>query len=134
MKQTYKDAFGNTNLILEYDPEHQWIHANFTGVQSLISMQRGMNAVVEMLLDYKCKKYLSDNTHLLGGWNIANDWLRDIWTPMAMQAGMCYMAHVMAPGLFGRNSMEQLAPGLPKELNIEFFNHLADAQIWLAGR
>lgn len=134
MQETYQDAFGKTNMILAYDPVHKWVHADFIGVQSLLSIQRGMNAVLKMLINYKCSKYLSDNTHLLGGWNIANDWLRDVWTPLAMQAGMRHVAHIMAPGFFGRHSMTELAPGLPTELDIQFFDNIAEAKAWLASR
>lgn len=133
MKQSYQDAFGNINLVIIYDTENQWVHADFIGAQSLVSIQRGMNAVLQLLIDHKCSKYLSDNTHLYGGWNIANDWLRDVWTPLAMQAGMRYVAHIMAPGFFGRHSMEELAPGLPSGLNIQFFENIAEAKTWLAS-
>ncbi len=133
MKQSYQDAFGNINLVITYDTENQWVHADFIGAQSLVSIQRGMNAVLQLLIDHKCSKYLSDNTHLYGGWNIANDWLRDVWTPLAMQAGMRYVAHIMAPGFFGRHSMEELAPSLPPGLNIQFFENIAEAKTWLAS-
>lgn len=132
MKETYQDALGKTFLVLEYDPTHPWVHADFIGVLSLMSIQKGMNAVLEKIKQHKLQKYLSDNTHIIGGWNIANDWLRDTWTPQAMQAGMRYVAHVMAPGHFGQHSMEELAPGLPPNLNLKFFRTIPEAEQWLS--
>ena len=124
--------FGQASLRLVYDAKNGWIYGDWIGVHSLNSIQKGMNTLLEWIQQTGASKYLSDNTNIVGGWNTANEWLADVWTPLAVDAGMRYVAHVLAPGIFGQMSMEALEPQINNMVTLQLFDSIEDAQHWLS--
>jgi hypothetical protein len=134
MKKILQERFGNTKVMLEYDAVHGWIHADWVGVHSLHSIRKGTEAIVDMFRQTRCTKYLSDNTNLIGSYDDAQDYLLHTFTPQAMAAGMRHVAHVLAPGIYAKKSMEAMVPDLESVLDLAIFDNLAEAKAWLTNR
>ncbi len=126
-------TYGQASVTLSYNLNQNWIYADWIGVHSLVSIQKGMGVLLEWFQETGAPKYLSDNSNLVGGWDTANDWLAEEWTPRAVDAGMRYVAHVLAPGFYGKLSMEALQPRLVDKVTIRLFEFKADAEEWLAS-
>lgn len=118
-------------LRLDHNPTYGWVHGDWVGVHSFETVQKGMEAVLELIIATNSTKYLSDNTNLIGGWDIANEWLANDWTPRATAAGMRCVAHVLAPGIYGQMSMLSLSPHIEQQICLSFFDNIKEAEEWL---
>jgi hypothetical protein len=128
---TFRRADGYVYLTATRDRANGWIHAQWTGVQTLETIQTGGLAYVEMLDAEPCAKLLNDHRELVGRFLDANDWVAQVWTPRIMQAGLRYFAHVLSPGVFGQLSMQDLHQRISDQFEIKMFGQLEDAQAWL---
>lgn len=123
--------YGQASVRVKHYPDHDIIHADWVGVHSLVSIQKAMNELLNWFSETGSAKYLSDNSNIVGGWDTANDWLAEKWTPNAVSSGLRYVAHVMAPGIYGQLSMEALQPRLENQLTIRLFDKVEEAEAWL---
>lgn len=131
MKQLFEEPFGNTKVVLEYDEENGWIYADWIGVHSLPSIRKGTGAIVALFEQTGCSKYLSDNTHIVGSYDNATDYLVNVFTPQAMAAGMRFVAHVLAPGIYAQQSIYNIRAQLPDNLEMQLFDDIEKARAWL---
>jgi hypothetical protein len=132
MNKVFRNKLGQVYLELEYDAINQLVHANYIGCLTMELVLEGQQAVLETLIEYNCCRYLNNNTKLVGGWDFANDWVRDKWLPEAVQAGLKYLAHIMAPEAQTiRAPMEELEFECPAGLEIMFFDNETEARVWL---
>ncbi|MFC6996478.1 hypothetical protein [Rufibacter roseus] len=123
--------YGQAQVRVNYLQPQGIIHADWVGVHSLVTIQKVMEELLKWFQETKCTKYLSDNSNIVGGWDTANDWLADVWTPKAVRAGMRYVAHVLAPGIYGQLAMEALRPRIQGQVTIRIFKNVEDAMEWL---
>ncbi len=128
---TFRRADGHVYLTATRDRANGWIHALWTGIQTLETIQTGGLAYIEMLKQEPCPKLLNDHRELVGRFVDANQWIAEVWTPRIMQAGLRYFAQVLAPGVFGQMSMQDLHLRISDQFEIKMFDQLADAEAWL---
>jgi hypothetical protein len=122
---------GHVYLTATRDRTNNWIHAAWSGVQTLETIQAGGLAYIDMLKAEPCAKLLNDHRELIGRFTEANDWIAQVWTPQIIQAGLRYFAQVLAPGIFGQFSMQELHQRIGDQFEIRLFARLDEAQDWL---
>lgn len=122
---------GHVYLTVYRDREHDWIHALWSGVQTLDTIQTGGLAYLEMLAAEPCARLLNDHRELIGRFTDANDWIARVWTPQVIGAGVRYFAQVLSPGIFGQLSMQDLQQRIGNQFELRMFGELAQAQAWL---
>lgn len=128
---TFRRRDGHVFLTATRDRANDWIHAQWTGVQTLETIQTGGLAYLDMLREEPCLKLLNDHRELIGRFTDANQWIAEVWTPRIMQAGLRYFAQVLAPGVFGQMSMQDLHLRISDQFEIKMFDQLAEAEAWL---
>lgn len=128
---TFRRSDGHIFLTATRDRAHDWIHAQWTGIQTMETIQTGGLAYIDMLKQEPCVRLLNDHRELIGRFTDANQWIAEVWTPRIMQAGLRYFAQVLAPGVFGQMSMQDLHVRISDQFEIKIFDQLADAEAWL---
>lgn len=122
---------GHVYLVATRDRVNNWIHAQWSGVQTMETIQTGGLAYIDMLLAEPCAKLLNDHRELVGRFTDANEWVAQVWTPRIMQAGLHYFAQVLSPGMFGQQSMHDLHQRISDQFEIKLFGQLEEAKTWL---
>jgi hypothetical protein len=122
---------GHVFLTAERNREEGWIHARWSGVQTLDTVMTGGLAYVDMLREEPCAKLLNDHSELVGRFTEANDWIAQVWTPLILQAGLRYFAHVLSPGIFGQMSINDLHQRIEGVFELRMFGNLDEAKDWL---
>jgi len=56
----------------------------------------------EILKINKSDRVVNDNTHVLGNWSEATDWVGNVWFKMMEQAGLKYLAHILSLSTFSQ--------------------------------
>ncbi|AHJ97700.1 hypothetical protein Hsw_2105 [Hymenobacter swuensis DY53] len=74
---------------------------------------------------------LNDNRGVLGSWKQANEWIEAQWMPQALAAGLRYHAHIVAPGVFGQASAEDMHLRVGNSFQMRLFENIEEAQTWL---
>jgi hypothetical protein len=128
---TFRRADGHVFLTATRDRANGWIHAQWTGIQTMETIQTGGLAYISMLEEEPCMKLLNDHRELIGRFTDANQWIAEVWTPRIMQAGLRYFAQVLAPGVFGQMSMQDLHLRISDQFEIKMFDQLPEAEAWL---
>ncbi|GAB3582395.1 hypothetical protein [Hymenobacter daeguensis] len=128
---TFRRPDGHIFLTATRDRANGWIHAQWTGIQTLETIRAGGLAYIDMLKQEPCPKLLNDHRELIGRFTEANQWIAEVWTPRIMQAGLRYFAQVLAPGVFGQMSMQDLHLRISDQFEIKMFDQLAEAEAWL---
>lgn len=128
---TFRRPDGRVFLTAERNRAEGWIHARWTGIQTLESIKQGGLAYVEMLREEPCSKLLNDHSELIGRFTEANDWIAQVWTPLILQAGLRYFAQVLSPGIFGQMSIKDLHQRIEGVFDLRMFGNLEEAKAWL---
>ena len=118
-------------LTTEYDQSNNWIYNDWQGLLSTDTVRQGCLDILQVLQRTRCPYMLNDNRKVLGSWKQANEWIEHTWMPQALAAGLRYHAHVVAPGVFGQASAEDLHLRVSAHFSIRLFEDLAEAQQWL---
>ncbi len=125
--------YADEQIKINYNKEHHWIEADWTGFQNLESVQRGSLIMLDLLKKNHCTKVLNDNTHVLGNWSEAAEWGGNIWFPQMQNAGLQYFAWIYSPVTFSQLAAEKSANVMTGSITTHFFNNIKDAEIWLKG-
>ncbi|WP_019946661.1 hypothetical protein [Hymenobacter aerophilus] len=131
MRQQFLNSTGSPFLTTEFDQQNNWIYNDWQGLLTMDYIQQGSYGILDIIRQSHCPYLLTDNRHLLGSWKHANDWLEQVWIPQALAAGMVYYAHILAPGVFGQASVEDMHLRVGSHLQLQLFDTLDDAVAWL---
>lgn len=96
----------DSTIAIHYDYEHEWLYADWTGNQSLESVQAGCLQLLELLRTERCTKVLNDNTRVTSMWSDASEWVGATWFPLMAEAGLEYFAWVYSPNVYSRLSAD----------------------------
>ncbi|RSK39456.1 hypothetical protein [Hymenobacter perfusus] len=131
MRRDFQNSFGKTFLVTEFDKRNNWIYNDWQGLLSLDGVIHGSIGVLEILQHTQCPYILNDNRGVLGSWKQANEWIEAQWMPQALAAGLRYHAHIVAPGVFGQASAEDLHLRVGNSFQMRLFEDIEEAQAWL---
>lgn len=107
------------------------LYAQWYGVQSVETVKEGACKLLEMIKEIPCNKLLNCNKNVVGSWDMALDWVENIWTPQMKAAGLRYVAQVFPTSIYATMSIESLIQRIDKEFEIRIFEHFEEAETWL---
>jgi hypothetical protein len=120
---------------LEYRETENYIYANWIGFVNVDNVIDGATKVLEAFESTGCPSFVNDNRELTGPWKNANDWIENIWTPRALQAGLKNFAFVVSPNIFGELSAKDLGLRLDNlGFEMRTFKDYEKAVAWIADR
>ncbi|MBT9392374.1 hypothetical protein KLP40_04295 [Hymenobacter sp. NST-14] len=131
MRQEFINSFGDTFLTAEFDQQNHWIYNDWRGLLTTDNVVQGSLGVLHVLQQTHCPYILNDNRTVLGSWKQANDWIEHTWMPQALAAGLRYHAHIVAPGVFGQASAEDMHLRVGSHFQMRLFEGLEEAEAWL---
>ena len=89
---------------------------------------------MEMLKKNNYRKVMNDNSHVLGTWSEAAEWVGMDWFPMMEKAGLQYFAWVLSPSSFSQMSAKKSIDVKEGEVITQFFINSTEALNWLASK
>ena len=125
------DFYKNHALSIVYNQASQRLDADWTGFQDLQTVQHGCLKMLEMLSKHKVSQVINDNTHVLGTWSDASDWVGEVWFPMMEKAGLRQFAWIYSPAAFSQLSAQKAADVAYGNVITRFFKDIAIARQWL---
>ncbi|RTQ45998.1 MFS transporter [Hymenobacter gummosus] len=134
MDQTLRRGDGSIFLTLHYHPADNWVHAHWTGRQTLSTVMSGGLTHLDMIRQRPCAKLLNDHRDLVGTFLEANDWIQQVWTPLIIAAGLRSIGQVVSPDVFGQFSIEDLQRRISNQLDLYLFEDMHAAQTWLRAQ
>jgi hypothetical protein len=127
MKRTlYKDP----NIHIELNEPENWLEVDWTGLQTLETVQSGCMVMLDLLEQHKCSKVLNDNTNVVGSWSEAAEWGAEFWFPAMMNAGLKHFAWIYSPEVFSKLSTDKTIDLTGKNI-FKTFNDKDEAAHWL---
>ncbi len=126
------ELFRESFIDISYDPEASLLHVNWNGYQSVDSIRHGSEKVFELMQKHEAYLVLNDNTHILGIWRDAADWLARDWFPRMKDAGLKRFAWIYSPSRFSQVSTDATLSLIDSAaFGVKTFNDKADALAWL---
>ncbi|MXV15742.1 PAS domain-containing protein [Hufsiella ginkgonis] len=126
--------YQDTTITITYYERSHRIYADWTGFQDLDSVKNGCLVLLEMAEKNRCSKIVNDNTHVLGSWSEAVDWVSGVFFPMLEKAGITHLAWVYAPNVFSRLSANKAAGVAAGNIDTQLFTALSEAEKWIDNR
>jgi PAS domain S-box-containing protein len=126
-----ENFFKNQALTIAYNEGTHRLDVDWTGFQDLRSVQHGCLKMLEMLTRYKVGKVINDNSHVLGTWSDASDWVGGVWFPMMEKAGLRQFAWIYSPAAFSQLSAQKAADVAYGTVINRFFTDIALAREWI---
>lgn len=99
----YKDS----NIHIELNEAENWLEVDWTGLQTLETVQSGCLTMLDLLRSHKCTKVLNDNTNVIGSWSEAVEWGAEVWFPAMIDSGLKHFAWVYSPEVFSKLSTDK---------------------------
>ncbi|MBA9078826.1 MULTISPECIES: STAS/SEC14 domain-containing protein [Rufibacter] len=123
--------FQDPTITISFDDSSQCVYADWTGFQTLRSVQEGCERILEAMVQHGSHKVLNDNTNVEGIWSSAAEWVGSDWFPRMKQAGMTAFAWVYSPSMFSRLSTDKSLRFTYDTRGIEVFDDIDAATKWL---
>lgn len=128
-----EDFFKNQALTIAYNEAAHRLDVDWTGFQDLKTVQHGCLKMLEMLTRHKVSKVINDNSHVLGTWSDASDWVGGVWFPMMEKAGLRQFAWIYSPAAFSQLSAQKAADFAYGTVLTRFFTDIALAREWITS-
>lgn len=118
------------HLTINFNQTKKRMEVDWTGFQDLESVKKGCLVMWELLKQNQCDRIVNDNTHVMGNWSEATDWVGNTWFPMMEQAGLKYFAHVFSPSTFSQLSAIKSIDIMAGIVTTQYFTDIKLAQAW----
>jgi PAS domain S-box-containing protein len=123
----YKDS----TITIAYNHAYNRLDVDWTGYQDIESVKDGCLMMLEYLVKNKTDRVVNDNTHVLGNWSEAVEWVGNIWFPMMEKAGLKYLAHIFSPNTFSQLSAKKSVDIMAGIVTTQYFTDITLAQQWV---
>ena len=128
-----KNHYRDEHLTITFNQACRWLEVHWTGFQDFYSVKKGCLVMWEYLKEHQLDRVLNDNTHVLGNWADAVDWVGNIWFPMMEKAGLKYFAHIFSPSTFGQLSAQKSIDIMAGIVTTQYFTDICLAREWLGN-
>jgi hypothetical protein len=119
------------HITIGYDLIHDILIADWLGEQTKESVIDGCTKMLHYVAHYRCQKVMNDNTHVMGMWSDAAQWVALEWIPAMYGNGCRYLAHIYSPDVYSKLSADKaISHGLKGVLVATFYDK-ANAESWL---
>lgn len=126
--------YRDSTITISYQEGSGCLEVDWTGFQDLKSVKAGCLKMIELLKKNQCHKVVNDNSHVLGTWSEAAEWVGKEWFPMMERAGLQYFAWIFSPSTFSQLSAKKSVDVKEGNVITQFFTELTAAQEWLSTR
>lgn len=123
--------FSQDYITIEYDAASDWLHADWIGYQTEATVVEGCTQLLQALVHTGCGKVLNDNTHVLGIWTPAAQWVGAVWMPQMKAAGLKQFAWVYSPSALSQFSTNEAVRQSGHDAVIRTFLNGDEARKWL---
>jgi PAS domain S-box-containing protein len=123
--------YRDRHITLNYNKTHNRLDVDWTGFHDMESVKQGCIIMLEMLQDNQCDRVVNNNTHVLGNWSEAVEWVGNVWFPMMEQAGLKYFAHVFSPSTFSQLSARKSIDIMAGIITTQYFTDIGLAEEWV---
>jgi PAS domain S-box-containing protein len=124
--------YQDSTILIRYQEAYKCLDVDWRGFQDLKTIQAGCEKILEMLKKNQCSKALNDNTHILGTWSEAIDWIGQNAFPLLEQAGLKHLAWIDSGPTFSRMAAKKTIEVMEGQVHTEFFANVSDARAWLS--
>lgn len=126
-----EDFYQDRHIRISYIAARRRLHVDWTGFQDLHSVQQGCMRMLEYLQKHQVDRIVNDNSHVLGNWADAVDWVGNIWFPMMERAGLRYFAHLISPSIFSELSAKKSIDIMAGIITTQYFTDFKLAEEWI---
>jgi len=123
--------YRDRHISINYNKRHKRLDVDWTGFHDLESVKQGCMLMWELLRQNHCDRVVNDNTHVMGNWSEATDWVGNVWFPMMEKAGLKYFAHVFSPSTFSQLSAIKSINIMAGIITTQYFTDIALAERWI---
>lgn len=128
------ELFSEEFITISHDAAEGWLHVDWKGYQTVGTVQRGCERILELMVEHGVGRVLNDNTRVVGIWSGAAGWLAADWFPRMNAAGLRCFAWVYSPSRFSQVSTDAtLAQMDPGAAGVAVFQDVDAAREWLRG-
>lgn len=117
-----------TFLTISFHPSAQILICDWTGFQTLESVQSGGKIILQILSEKNATCVLNDNTKVTHQWEDAVIWTKDHWFPAMTAAGLKHFAWIPSKDIFARISAKRAGDTYDF---VRFFSSFYEAYSWL---
>ena len=118
---------------ISHSPGKPLLHVDWKGYQSIESAHEGCEHILDAMVHTGADSVLNDNTHVLGTWSAAAEWVAVDWFPRMRQAGLRRFAWVYSPSKLSQLSTDTTTRLLNREtFGIRIFHSKSEALTWLS--
>jgi hypothetical protein len=126
------DLFQESYLRIRHDTDEGWLYADWTGYQTVDSVKQGCEEILRLMVEHAAFLVLNDNTHVLGIWSGASEWVAVDWFPRMSAAGLRCFAWVYSPSRFSQVSTDETLSVMdPEAARVAVFHDIGEARAWL---
>jgi nitrogen-specific signal transduction histidine kinase len=126
--------FEDPTIKIELNPDRNCLNVDWIGFQSLETVKHGCLKILDLLEKNSVYKVVNDNTHVLGTWSEAAEWVGIDWFPMMEKAGLKYFAWVYSPSAFSLLSAQKSIDVAVGGITTQFFTDTVSAQAWIVNK
>ena len=121
-------------LSVTWDGEHRCVHAEWKAFANSSELRLGGKKILEAIRSHNATSLVSDNRRLEVMKGDDQSWYSDVWTPMAVEAGLRRIAVVLAPQGMGRFASEEILSRIGnRDFATRTFESVPDALEWIAA-
>jgi PAS domain S-box-containing protein len=126
--------FQDNKITIIYHPELNRMDTNWTGFQDMESVKSGCMLMLDYLTRNKCDRIVNDNTHVMGNWSDAVEWVGNEWFPMMERGGLKYFAHIFSPSTFSQLAAKKSINIMAGIITTQYFTDIELAREWIDSR
>jgi PAS domain S-box-containing protein len=123
--------YRDRHISINYNKRHNRLDVDWTGFHDMESVKHGCMIMWELLEKNKCDRVVNDNTHVLGNWSEAAEWVGNVWFPMMEKAGLKYFAHVFSSSTFSQLSARKSIDIMAGIIRTQYFTDIQLAEEWV---
>ncbi|WP_074489431.1 ATP-binding protein [Mucilaginibacter polytrichastri] len=123
--------YRDRHITINFNQTHQRLDVDWTGFHDEESVKKGCLKLLEYLQKNNSDRIVNDNTHVMGNWSEAAEWVGNTWFPMMEKAGLKYFAHVISPSTFSELAARKSIDIMAGIVTTQFFSDVSLAETWI---
>jgi hypothetical protein len=118
-------------LLMRWDKAHQIVHSEWRAFANSAELRAGLLRGIEAIKDHRAIGYLTDTRKVRVVVHSDQEWIKQTWLPLAIEAGLKRIAVVIASSGLGKATVEDVV-GLTEEQGLQSrtFDSLSAARSW----
>jgi hypothetical protein len=121
-------------LLMRWDKAHQIVHSEWRAFANSAELRAGLLRGIEAIKDHRAIGYLTDTRKVRVVVHSDQEWIKQTWLPLAIEAGLKRIAVVIAPSGLGKATVEDVV-GLTEDQGLQSrsFESLAAGRTWASS-